>query len=84
MKLKPIVGGIIIAASFAVVGISQAACYTNHCRMQQEEFTGLEQVFTGTGWHMVRCNMPLRRAESWAQYTSGSYAPPVTPVVRVR
>lgn len=81
MKIKPIVAGLIIATSFAVVGTSQAECKTKTCRMQAE-FSGLETEFVGTGWQMIPCNTPLRRAQTWAEYTSGSYAPPGAVVVK--
>ena len=72
MKIKSIVGGMIIASAVVVVGASQAAvCTTTTCGPW-----AVSKQFTGTGWHMVPCNTVLVPARTWQQYTSGSYAPP--------
>lgn len=68
MKIKSTVAGLIIATSmFAVMGVSQACA---SCTVQEG--------FSGIGWHMVPCNTCLQPAQTWAQYVSGGYAPPVT------
>ena len=69
MKIKSTIAGLLFATSMiAVAGTSQAACAS--CTVQEG--------FSGTGWHMVRCNICLQPAETWQQYVSGGYAPPVT------
>lgn len=81
MKIKPMIAGLIVATSMiAVVGTSQAACST--CKTcvtcpKQAEFSGVGPGFSGTGWHMVPCSTHLQPAQTWGQYESGSYAPPV-------
>lgn len=51
----------------AAVGTSQAACA--YCTVQEG--------FYGVGWHMVPCNTCIQPAQTWQQYVSGGYAPPV-------
>jgi hypothetical protein len=78
MKIQPAVAGLLLATSVFAVGTVQAqsACTRYHCPMQAE-FSAVGQGFTGEGWRMVPCNYPLQRAQNWAQFASGTYAPPV-------
>ncbi|WP_028387724.1 hypothetical protein [Legionella fairfieldensis] len=70
MKIKSTIAGLIISISMiGAAGAAQAACST-HCPVQEG--------FSGTGWHMVPCNSNIQPAQTWQQYVSGGYAPPVT------
>ncbi|KTC87630.1 MULTISPECIES: hypothetical protein [Legionella] len=75
MNIKSTVAGVIVATSMIAAGASEArtVCTTSTCGVW-----AVPSEFTGTGWHMVPCNTILPRATTWQQYSSGSYAPPVT------
>jgi hypothetical protein len=75
MKIKSAVAGIIVATTMVAAAPSFAGtvCTTSTCGVW-----AVPGQFSGTGWHMVPCNAVLPHATTWQQYSSGSYAPPVT------